>query len=290
MPHILQPAAMPPNDQGAWIGKELMDIVGLHEVSNAQVPGRVEAAKAIELLKESDDGRLAELLRTISSSISEGFWQELMLARQFGNDDMMVQTYSSEGYPEVRKFKRTQLKPGMKIKVTMGTGLARSRAARSDQLMTMWDNGIIQDRELMAELLEVPVSSVSPDNAFDVRLARNENYTMAEGKPIVPNSWDNHDIHRREHNNFRKSQDFLTLRPKWKSIFEFHCQMHDQLEIQQLGKQLQIQQMAAAVAQGAGFQQPAAPAGSERRGRVTGAGSVRGSQLAPGPGRLPEPV
>lgn len=256
-PMILQPAAMPPNDSGAWIAKEMMDVVGLHEVSQAQVPGRVEAAKAIELLKESDDGRLAELLRTIKSAISEGFWQQLMLAKQFGSAEMMVQSYSREGYPEVKRFAREKINPGMKVKVTMGTGLARSRAARSDQLMTMWDNGIIQDRELMAELMEMPVSSVSPGNAFDIRLARNENYTMCEGVPITPNSWDNHDIHRREHNNFRKTQDYLELPTKVKSMFEFHCQMHDQLQVQQLGKELQIQSLAAQVAQGAGFQQPA---------------------------------
>jgi hypothetical protein len=253
-PILIQPTMMPPNDSGAWIAKEMMDVVGLHEVSQAQVPGRVEAAKAIELLKESDDGRLAELLRTIGASISEGFYQQLELVRQYGSTDLMATTYSREGFPEVRRFQKTQLHPAMRIKVTMGTGLASSRAARTDQLMTMWDNQIIQDRELMAELLDLPMSSVSPDNSFDIRLARNENYTMEDGTPIVPNSWDNHDIHRREHNNFRKTQEYLNLPTKVKSMFEMHCQMHDQLQVQQLGKQLQIQTLAAQVAQGAGFQ------------------------------------
>lgn len=261
-PKIIQPTTMPPNDAGQWIRNEMMDVVGLHEVSQAQVPGRVEAAKAIELLKESDDGRLAELLRTIKSAISEGFYQQALLAKQFMTAEQIVVTYSMSGMPEVKRFKASDIPPGMKIKVTMGTGLARSRAARQDQLMMMWENQIIQDRELMAELLDMPISSVSPGNAEDIRLARNENYTMADGTPIVPNSWDNHDIHKREHNSFRKSVEFLHLPTKTKSMFEFHCQMHDQLQIQQLGKQLQIQTMAAAVAQGAGFQgggQPGAP-------------------------------
>jgi hypothetical protein len=278
-PIIIQPSMMPPNDQGKWIVTEMQDIVGLHDVSEAQVPGRVEAAKAIELLKESDDDRLSELLRTIKASISEGYYQQLMLARQFGDTDMLVQTYSSEGYPEAKKFANTDIKPGMKIKVMMGTGLSRSRAARQDQLMTMWDNGIIQDRELMAEMLEVPVSSVSPSNAFDVRLARNENLEIADGIAIKPNSWDNHDIHRREHNNWRKTSDYRMLKTETKNKFEFHVQMHDQLEIQQLGKQLQIQQLAAAVASGAGFQ-----------GAAPGGGAPGGAPGAPGaPGGAPPP-
>jgi hypothetical protein len=268
-PMLIQPTMMPPNDAGAWISTEMMNVVGLHEVSQAQVPGRVEAAKAIELLKESDDGRLSELLRTIKHAIAEGYWQQLMLAKQYMSAEKIVQTYSPEGMPEARKFSKSQIKPGMKIKVTMGTGLANTRAARTDQLMLMWDNGIIQDRELMAELLEVPVSSVSPSNSFDIRLARNENITMSEGTAIVPNSWDNHDIHRREHNNYRKTQEFLELDSKIKSKYEFHVQTHDQLQIQQLGHQLQIQQMAAEVAQGAGFTQPAQAGGDQQQAAGT---------------------
>jgi hypothetical protein len=272
-PKLIQPSQMPPNDAGAWITKEMMDVVGVHEVSNAQVPGRVEAAQAIELLQESDSSRLAELTRTIKSSISVGYWQQLMLAKQYLSAEQIVQTYSREGLPEVRRFKSTDIKPGMRVKVTMDTGLARSRSARTDQLMLMWQNGIVQDRELMAEMLEMPISSFDPGNAFDIRLARNENFTMADGIPVKPNSWDNHDIHRRELNNYRKTQEYLELPTHIKTMFEFHAQMHDELEIQQLGKQLQIQQMAAEVANGTGFQM--------------GAQAAQGQQAAPGPGGTP---
>jgi hypothetical protein len=74
VPRYLQPPPMPAYviQQQERIEASMQDISGQHEVSNAQVPGRVEAAQAIELLKESDDGRLAELLRTIKSSISAG--------------------------------------------------------------------------------------------------------------------------------------------------------------------------------------------------------------------------
>lgn len=262
-PEIIQPTAMPPNDQGQWLSQEMMNIVGLHEVSQGQVPGRVEAAKAIEMLQEDDNGRLAELLRTIKVAITEGFYQQLMLAKQYLPAALQVTTYSREGYPEVRHFRKENIKPGLKIRVTMGTGLSGSRAARADQAMLMWNNGIIQDREIMAELLDVPVSSVSPDNAFDIRLARNENYTIAEGTAVRPNSWDNHEIHRREHNNFRKSTEYMQLSNKIKSMFEYHCQTHDDLEIQQLGKELQRQQMAMQIAQGPQPQQPGAPESGE---------------------------
>lgn len=258
-PKLIQPTAMPPNDQGAWIENEMMDVAGSHEVSQAQVPGRVDSAKAIELLKEDDNGRAQELLRTIKKSISIGYWQQLRLVQQFGSDELVFQSYSREGFPEAHHLMTTKLSPGMRIRVTMGTGLAASRAARQEQVLNMWDQGIITDKEIMAELLDLPISSVNPSNAFDIRTARNENLTIARGIVVTPNSWDNHEIHLREHNNFRKTVDYQMLDTETKNKFEYHCELHDQLEIQQLGKQLQKQSMAAAVANGAGFQQPAPP-------------------------------
>jgi hypothetical protein len=261
-PIIIQPSNMIMGDQGAWIANEMMDVVGQHEVSQGQVPGRVEAAQAIQLLKEDDDDRLAQMLTSISSAISEGGWQQLQLAKQYMNAPQMVPIYSSEGLPEIKQFMSEKIEPAMKVRVSMGTGLSRSRAGRTDQLNNLWDRGVIRDPDLMAQLLDVPVSALNPDNAFDMRLARNENLTMAQGTPIVPNSWDNHDIHRREHNNYRKTAEYLALNNKTKSMFEFHVQTHDKLQIQSLGQELQRQQLTAAVANGAGFAPPGAPGGA----------------------------
>lgn len=254
-PVIIQGMAMPANDDGAWVVNEMEDIVGVHDVSNAQVPGRVESGSAISMLQDSDDSRLAELLRTIGLAITEGYYQQLMLARQFHNTEQIITSYSVEGIAEVNKFLGTKMEPGMHINVQMGTGLSTNRAARMQQAMTLWQNQIVTNNEQMAELLDVPISSIAPDNAYDIRLARNENYTMEAGNPITPNSWDNHDIHRREHNNYRKTHEFLALDEQRKAMFEYHVTMHDQLEMAQLGEQMKIQQMAGMVAQGVGFQQ-----------------------------------
>jgi hypothetical protein len=158
----------------------MMHIVGLHEVSQAQVPGRVEAAKAIEMLKESDSDRQSTMLDTINRVDQRGLLPGPH-ARQAvrGRGHVIVATYSREGLPEVKRFRRAKIEPGMRVMVTMGTGLARSRAARQDQLMNMWQNGIITDPELMAELMEVPIPSFTAPKMLDAKLARNENMLMA---------------------------------------------------------------------------------------------------------------
>jgi hypothetical protein len=237
-PKIIQPGVFPDNQDGEWITNEMMHIVGLHEVSQAQVPGRVEAAKAIELLKESDANRQSTLLDTVRTAISEGFWQTLMLTKQYVPDEVIIQTYSREGMAEVKRFKTEEIKPAMRVIVTSQNGLARSRAARSEQLLRLWDSKIIQDPETMAELLEVPVPTLVSHRAF-------ENLEMAGGTAITPNSWDDHQIHLREHNNYRKTSEYLLLEADRKQKFEYHCQTHEQMQTDQLLKLAQKQQILA---------------------------------------------
>jgi hypothetical protein len=240
-PVILVPPPLPDNGDGAWLEEQMMHIVGLHEVSQAQVPGRVEAAKAIEMLKEADADRLAVMLDMIAASISEGGLHQLMLAKQFVKEDVIVATYSREGVPEVKRFKAGDIKDSVSVNVTMGTGLARSRAARQDQLMNLWQNQIITDPALMAELMEVPFPSFADPRARDKRLAMNENYVLASGQAVTPNSWDNHAIHLDEHNDYRKTQEFLALPVGAKQRFEAHCQLHEQMQESQIAKQAQLQ-------------------------------------------------
>lgn len=254
-PALIQPAAMADNGDGAMIEEQMMHIVGLHEVSQAQVPGRVEAAKAIELLKESDADRRATMLDSISASISEGFFQLLMLAKQYVSTEQMVTVYSREGMPEVKRFKAQDIKAGTRVQTLMGTALARSRAARNDLLITMWQNKIITDPAVMAELMEVPFPSFADPEARDQRLARNENATMAAGQPVTPNSWDDHLVHIAEHNDYRKTQEFLALDEKVKAMFEYHVTQHHELQKAEVARQ-------AALMMAAQPQVPGAPAGA----------------------------
>lgn len=247
LPVILQPAAMADNNEGAWIVEEMMNLWGLHETMQGQAPGRVEAARALEILKDSDLSRFNEVNRTIDNSISEGFWQCLQLAQQFMKGEQILSTYSRDGMPEVQRFMAEDFKDGMRVRVTRGTGLPRGRSERQDFLLRMWDSQVIQDPQLMAELLELPIPNFIAREARDIKLARSENYTLAAAVPITPNSWDNHVIHIREHDDFRKTQEYQQLDDDVKAMFEYHVQSHKELMIQVAQEQLTMQAEVAGV-------------------------------------------
>jgi hypothetical protein len=192
---------MPDNGDGAMIEEQMMHIVGLHEVSQAQVPGRVEAAKAIEMLKESDADRQATMLDTITADLRG------LLPNPHARQAVRVRGHVSFRRTPARACPRSSasrpeaIKPGMRVMVTMGTGLARSRAARQDQLMNMWQNQIITDPELMAELMEVPIPSFTEPKALDAAPGPQRepgDRQLVGGHPPArspPNSWDDHEFH-----------------------------------------------------------------------------------------------
>jgi hypothetical protein len=259
-PEIIQAAAMPVTQDLDVIEQGMMHIVGQHEVSQAQVPGRVEAAKAIELLKESDAGAQATMRKTIRAANSQGWYQALELAREFGTEEDMVFAYSRDGVNEVKHFRAKDMKPGFRVRTTMTTGLARSRTARQDLAMRLWEQKVITDPNQLLELMEVPTGNVLQYQAVSIRLARNENLTMAANEAVVANSWDDHALHIREHNAYRQTHEFEALDPEAKEKFEFHVTMHKKLQMAFVAEQAQLQM----IAQG----QPGAPAGPVPPGTV----------------------
>jgi hypothetical protein len=259
-PELIQPPSMPDASNLLKIFEEqMMHVVSVHEVSQGQVPGRVEAAKAIELLQTSDKGRYKHLLDTIDQGISAGGWQILMLARQFEAPEKLVSVYSREGVPMVKHWRKGSVDPGLRVRVVRMNGLGRTRAERADSLMLLWQNGVIKDPDMMAELLDVPIPSFTNARANDMRMARAENITMAAGVPVVPGSWENHAIHIREHNEYRKTMEFHMLTPKAKSIFEFHVTKHEAFQIQQALKMANLMKAQQGIDPNAPVPAPAPP-------------------------------
>ncbi len=272
------PGTMPDNNDGDWLAQEMQNVVGLHEVSQGQVPGRVEAAKAIELLRESDTSRLAMLNATVSTAISKGWYQTLMLARQYKEGDTMVEAYGKEGVPEVKRFTTDQFKPGMRIRVSQGTGLAYSRAARLDQLLALRQQGLLNDPEDFAKLADIPIPNMLSVKRYDVKLARNENLKIAEGQAVQANSWDDHTIHLREHNNYRKTAEFATLDEDEKQKFEFHCSQHEDMELEKLKKDAEKMRL---MMEAQGQAPPGPPPGDPNAG-----GGAPGSQAISAEGEM----
>ncbi len=245
-PELIMPANVPSGlyENLQFLEQGQMHIVGQHEVSQAQVPGRVESSKAIELLKESDAGALATLRETMNTATSVGWYQMLELQRQFGTAEEMIITYSRSGVEEVEHWRAGDMKPGYRVRTAQTTALARSRSARQEAAMNLWREKVIQDPNQLLELMEVPTGNALQYTNIAKRKARGENRRMANGEAIKPNSWDNHAIEIREHNMFRMTHAYEALDDESKQILEFHVSTHKSLLEKEIADQARLQMIA----------------------------------------------
>lgn len=269
-PEILSPPSLPQTDSKDWIVAEMKDAVGIHDVSSGQVEGRLESAKAIEEVKEGDATRLAELADSTAWAIEEGFMQLTWLAKQYEEEKKMVLIYSSEGIPQVQEFKAREVDPGIRYKVSMGNGLGHTRSGRQEALYNLWDRGILQNDPIrMLKLLDVGGPLPLTSDARDIMLARNENFAMARGTAVTPNSWDNHPIHIKEHNDFRKTNAYRLLDNRSKALFEFQVRTHEQLYIRELEKQAMYQLVGQGATVQSGSQETAEANSAESEAGAT---------------------
>ena len=240
-PQFIEIQALP-----SWVQGESMrftqmaqDIAGQHEVSRGGVPGRVEAAQAIQLLQETDDEVLKDTIHSLEEALAEGLWQCSSLLKEFGDANQILKSYDDEGMIEVFQFQRDRIPAGDELRVVTQTttGLPQSIAGRWDRVLNLWQYKVIEDPKQVMELLNL--APESPDllpEAQDKAQAYRENKLM-EGvldgtpKPIQPDKWNNHAVHIMEHRRYMNTDAFKKLDPEIQNYFQFHLDTHQQLAV-----------------------------------------------------------
>ena len=223
------------------------DIAGQHEVSQGGVPGRVEAAQAIQLLQESDDSVIKDTIHSMEEAIAQGFFMSASNLKQYGQPNQILKVYDPEGGIEVHEFKTGDINLDFRIEVQTTTGLPQTIAGKWDRVLNLWQYKVLTDPNKVLQLLDMApeLPDLVPD-ADDKKRAYRENKIMASGTPLTPKAWDNHSVHRAEHERFMKTQEFESLDDRSKKMFEFHLELHEALELEEIRKEFKRQ----AVAQG----------------------------------------
>lgn len=234
-PELLQPGQMADNGVVELIRTELEDIAGLHAVSQGDAPGRVDSAKALELLRNEDLTRLAVLNGTLDTGIADGFGQLLALAKQFVKGDAVAVTYSRDGTPEVRQW-QARRSGRHTVRVISAAAMPKTQAAKNEYFLSLWNAGIITDARRMCELLELPYAGSASDTEQDVRQATNENILLAQAITCTANEWDNHEVHIREHDSWRKTTEFDMASAEVQSKAAYHIQTHKDMEVAEATK------------------------------------------------------
>lgn len=232
----------PPQMPAWWIetpdrlAGQMDDIMGVHEVSRGEAPVNIESGYGLSVLAEQDTTPVGKLVKSTAIAFGKiaSMALELFQAEVKAPREAAVRTPSQP--PETMQWTGRDIMRQTRAEVPMEAIMPRNKAAQvalAEKLVTM---GLVTSFEEFATIAEVPghkdlINRLSPA----VAKARWENHAMALGQAVVPDDFDTHDVHIREHNNFRMSARYRMLDPETQAMFEQHLKGHEVMAAEELG-------------------------------------------------------
>lgn len=261
---------------------EMGDRAGQAEVSQGKAPAGAPAA-AILALQEADESKLAVSAKELAESIERLGFQTLMIVRQFWMEERIVRTWSEDDRLEVSRFTGSDLPNQLDVHVSSESQLPKSKSARAQLALDLWDRGIMRDPAAFIRMVEVPGTSFLQDQ-FDraKRQAEREFSRIMLGEGLVePQDWHPHATHISQHTTDMMSKDYENADPSIQNAVQQHLRHHMMwLQYQTTG------QLPAGLAGG----HLPGPAGGGGEQMPEGAGGAGPSYMDPLTGRPPDPL
>lgn len=227
----------------------VLEISGQGETSQGKVPAGARSGVAIAYLQEEDDTKLGPTVQEFEEMIERSHGQILSNYGQFYSIPRTVQIYRPHSEPEVIDFQSSMLDGVAGIVCQAGSALPRSKAAKQQYILDLFDRGIETDPVRVKQMLEL--SQGEPDEIeIDKTQAERENRELQKGKTQDVLEWYNHQMHHMVHRRFMKSPDFHALDAEVQKLFLDHDEEHSAWE----RKQAQAQMVAGQMGGGPGAQ------------------------------------
>lgn len=209
------------------------------EISQGKAPPGVEAATAIAYLQEAEDTILNNTLRD-----KERAWQRvcthmLSYAVQYWDAQRMIRAVGKNANFEAFALSQADLKDNTDFRVVTGSATPISLAAKQAQLMELRKMGDIPSDKFL-EYLDMPdLAKLTEEMQIDYQEAHRQNLMMAKGVPSNVTEYQEHLIHLKTHDSFRKREEYENLDDNVKTIFRLHCFMHILAAVSATGQDMQ---------------------------------------------------
>lgn len=216
---------------------DLQDIIGMHDVSQSKPPKGVRSGKAIFFLQQQDDTQLGPILARDEEELSIIGEMFLDIVEKYYTEPRLLSTVGLNLSYEAKQFLSTwgkdeydsgdiaMTKGGRRVIVQLGSGLPLNKGARDEYIMNLWNMGIIQDPDQFMKLVDL--GDITQEfKSIDILAAETENQEMAKGIIHTVHNYDNHQVHLKTLNDFRKRPSFEKFPKTVTDLFEAHAKGH----------------------------------------------------------------
>jgi hypothetical protein len=196
------------------------------DIARGEAPGRLDSATGIAYLQEEQDGILTNTLRD-----KELGWQRvckhmLSHAIQYWDSQRMIRAVGKDANFEAFALSSADLRDNTDFRVVAGSATPTSRAAKQAQLMELRKMGDIPPDKFL-DFLDMPdLAKLVDEMQEDFKEAQRENLMMSKDIPANVYSFQEHLIHLKTHDSFRKSEEYQSVSPRAQMLFQIHSFIH----------------------------------------------------------------
>lgn len=243
---------------------ELDSVLHTNEVSRGVAPGDRNSGLALSILAERNDSPLSTMAHDQASGWARIGRLVLQMYEAKARDIRKTMVPQDGGVPLVLEWNGSTLQGQHRVNVPLESTSPQSRAALVAQMVEL-SRSFPQmfesvSPEHLAQMLDTPSSKALAGVGHpDVLRAREENSRLMAGEIPFPERFDDHDLHIREHNVFRKSSKYLALPDELRKTVDAHIEAHQRLVEEELELQANINAIRPGLA---GMPQADAPIGS----------------------------
>lgn len=216
----------------------LDDVMGVHDVSRGQAPANVESGFGLSILAEKDSSPAGRLIKEVARAWGEVANMVVALHEKMVRSERETTVRLETGSVR-RRWKGSDIRGTRNITVPLDAIIPRSRAAQQQFAQQALQMGLLDPSDPLAmykfaKLGDMPdrrgiIEALNPDIAKAIR----ENEMVVLGDVPLPREFDDHEVHIKIHNDFRKSQEYELLLPEERTILDLHAQAHEQMAQEQ---------------------------------------------------------
>lgn len=248
MPNVPEPHPVEMPDIASYVRElvpmmreHIQEVSGQSEVSQGKVPQGARAGVTIAYLQEEDDTKLGPTVQEFEEAIERCALLQIKTMAEKYDVPRTVRIYKQHSEPEIIDFYGGMLEGVAGVEAQAGSALPRSKAAKQQYILDLWDRQIERDPRRVRDMLEL--SQGEPDDwEMDVNQAERENRRMLAGETVPVIQWQNHAAHHYGHRRLMKSPEYDELPKEIQAIILQHDEEHSAEERSQAQEQM-VQQM-----------------------------------------------
>jgi len=233
---------------------EMQDISAQQDATEGKAPASVRSGAAIRLLQQADMAVLAMPKKLLFRSDRKVAEMMVATAAHQYKAGRVIYTLGRDRMIQAKDFLGADLRGKTSFRVVAESGLLDSKAARQQQVLDYVQLGILnpqipEHQRAILKMLEIgDVRDYVAEQTVDEKNADSENRimaTMAQAKDLVaPQVWDfdDHEIHIRRHNFFRKAPEYRMMSSRARKIVDQHVEIHQTYLMQAMQQQMAMNQ------------------------------------------------